>query len=69
MLDYFQMTEALSPEDRQTQAASRDFMEAEASEGVLNWWESGEFPTQLIPKMGEMGFLGANLPTEYGAVA
>lgn len=67
MIDYFQIADALSPEDRQTQAAARDFMDGEAADGVLDWWESGEFPTQLVPKMGEMGFLGANLPTEYGA--
>jgi glutaryl-CoA dehydrogenase len=24
------------------------------------------FPTELIPKMGELGFFGANLPEEYG---
>ena len=67
MLDYFQIAEALSPEDRQTQTVARDFLEAEAADSVLDWWESGEFPKQLVPKMGEMGFLGANLPTEYGA--
>ena len=67
MLDYFQIGEALSPEDRQTQTVARDFLEAEAADDVLDWWESGEFPKHLVSKMGEMGFLGANLPTEYGA--
>lgn len=67
MLDYFQMMDALSTEERQTQTAARDFMNAEAMPGVLDWWESGEFPKRLIPKFGEMGFLGANLPAEYGA--
>lgn len=67
MLDYFQMMDALSTEERQTQTAARDFMDAEAMPGVLDWWESGEFPKHLIPKFGEMGFLGANLPAEYGA--
>ena len=67
MLDYFQIGEALSAEDRQTQTVARDFLEAEAADDVLDWWEDGEFPEKLIPKFGEMGFLGANLPTEYGA--
>lgn len=67
MLDYFQMMDALSTEERQTQTAARDFMDAEAMPGVLDWWEDGEFPKRLIPKFGEMGFLGANLPAEYGA--
>ena len=67
MLDYYRMMDALSPEDKQTQAVARDFMEAEAEPDILDWWEGGEFPKQMIPKFGEMGFLGANLPTEYGA--
>ena len=67
MLDYYQMADALSPEDKQTQTVARDFMEAEAADGVLDWWESGEFPKHLVAKFGEMGFLGANLPVEYGA--
>ncbi|MCY3543433.1 MAG: acyl-CoA dehydrogenase family protein [Chloroflexi bacterium] len=67
MLDYYQIADALSPEDKQTQMVARDFMEAEAAAGVLDWWESGEFPKHLVSKFGEMGFLGANLPVEYGA--
>lgn len=67
MLDYYQILDMLSPEDRQTQSVVRNFMEAEAAPGILDWWEAGEFPQHLIPKLGEMGFLGANLPTEYGA--
>ena len=67
MLDYFQINDILSPEDRQTQTVARDFMESEVAGSVLDWWESGEFPKQLVPKLGEMGFLGANLPAEYGA--
>ncbi len=67
MLDYFQINEVLAPEDRQTQTVARDFLESETADSVLDWWESGEFPKELVPKMGEMGFLGANLPTEYGA--
>lgn len=67
MLDYFQMMDALSTEERQTQSTARDFMDAEAMPGVLYWWEDGEFPKHLIRRFGEMGFLGANLPAEYGA--
>ena len=58
MLDYYQMADALSPEDKQTQTVAREFMEAEAADGVLDWWESGEFPKHLVAKFGEMGFLG-----------
>ena len=65
MLDYFQVLDALSPEDRQVQSAARDFVEAEVKPRIRDWWEDGVFPRELVPKLGEMGFLGANLPQEY----
>ena len=67
MLDYYRILELASPEERQVQTAAREFLEAEALPGIGDWWESGEFPTHMVPKLGEMGFLGANLPREYGS--
>ncbi|MCI0438663.1 MAG: acyl-CoA dehydrogenase family protein, partial [Chloroflexi bacterium] len=68
MLDYYQTLEDLfTSEERQVQAAARDFLDAEVASNILEWWESGVFPRHLIPGLGEMGFLGANLPREYGA--
>ena len=67
MLDYFQVLDALSTEDRQVQTAARDFMEAEVRPHIVQWWEDGVFPRDMVNKLGEMGFLGANLPKEYGA--
>ena len=66
MLDYYQVMDMVGDEERQARAAAREFMDAEALPGIMDWWERGEFPTALIPRMGEMGFLGANLPAEYG---
>ncbi len=66
MLDYYQVADMLTAEERQTQAVAREFMDAEALPGVTDWWEDGEFPTELVPRLGEMGFLGANLPAKYG---
>ena len=57
----------LSVGERQVQATARDFLEAEAMPDIADWWERGEFPGHLVPKLGDMGYLGANLPTEYGA--
>ncbi len=67
MLDYYQSLELFTPEERAIQAAARKFLEAEAMPHIREWWEAGEFPTQLIKPFGEMGFLGSNLPEEYGA--
>ena len=66
MLDYYNVTELLSTEDRQIQNSARDYLDSEVMPGVKDWWESGEFPKHLVPEFGEMGFLGSNLPAEYG---
>ena len=67
MLDYSDVLGMLSDEDRQVQATARDFLEAEAMYDIADWWERGEFPAHLVPKLAEMGYLGANLPIEYGS--
>ena len=66
MLDYYSILDLVSPEERQIQTGAREFLEAEALPGIVEWWEAGEFPEYIVPKLGEMGFLGANLPKEYG---
>ena len=67
MLDYMDVQELLSDEERQVQSGARDFLEAEVQPDINDWWERGEFPRHLVPRLGEMGYLGANLPREYGA--
>ncbi len=67
MLDYFDVLGMLSTDERQVQSSARDFLEAEVRPGISEQWEKGEFPRELVSKLGEMGYLGANLPREYGA--
>ncbi len=67
MLDFYRVQELFTEEERAVQQAARRFLEAEALPQIRTWWEAGTFPTHLIPKFGAMGFLGANLPAEYGA--
>jgi glutaryl-CoA dehydrogenase len=67
MLDYSDVLGMLSDDERQVQATARDFLDAEAMPDNADWWERGEFPRHLVPRLGEMGYLGANLPVEYGA--
>ena len=67
MLDYYRVSDLFSDEDRQVQTVAREFLESEVAPDISDWWERGEFPQHLIPRLGEMGYLGANLPREYGA--
>lgn len=67
MLDYYNVLDMLGDEEKQVQATAREFLDSEAAPDIADYWERGEFPRHLVPKLGEMGYFGANLPTEYGA--
>jgi glutaryl-CoA dehydrogenase len=65
-LDYLDLAALLSPDEREVQRATRRFLEAEAMPGIRQAWERGRFPRELVPRFGEQGLLGANLPAELG---
>ncbi|WP_134774887.1 acyl-CoA dehydrogenase family protein [Ornithinimicrobium flavum] len=44
----------------------RDFAEAEVAPHVEQWDREAHFPTDLVPKMGELGLFGLNAPEEFG---
>ena len=46
--------------------AARDFAQNEIAPIAAEFDESGEFPIETIKKMGEMGFMGIEVPEEYG---
>ncbi len=60
MLDYFDMESTLSQEERLLVDSARSFVEGEVDD-IGQHWIDGTFPTDLIPKMGEMGFYAPNL--------
>ncbi len=66
MLDFYALEDLLTPEEREIAKAARRFLEKEALPYIRGWWEEGVFPTHLIPRFAEMGFLGPTLPPEYG---
>ena len=66
MLDYYNVQDLLSSEERQTRAAARKFLDAEVLPHIREWFEEGTLPETLAGSFGEMGFFGPNLPAEYG---
>ena len=44
----------------------REFAEAEVAPHVETWDKESHFPTELVPKMGELGLFGLNAPEEFG---
>ena len=66
MLDYYNVLDLMTSVDRQVQQSAREFLDSEMRSRVSEWWENGDFPGNLPTQLGEMGFLGSNLPAEYG---
>jgi alkylation response protein AidB-like acyl-CoA dehydrogenase len=56
----------LSEEHKMIRDAARDFAQKEIVPIAAEFDESGEFPRATIKKMGEMGFMGIEIPEQYG---
>ena len=56
----------LSDEHRMIRDTARDFARTAIAPIAAQFDESGEFPHETIKKMGEMGFMGIEVPEEYG---
>jgi alkylation response protein AidB-like acyl-CoA dehydrogenase len=56
----------LTDEHESIRQAARNFAQKELSPVAAEFDESGEFPSETIRKMGEMGFMGIEVPEEYG---
>ncbi len=56
----------LSDEQLEMRRTLRDFAEREIIPNAPDWDETSTFPTDVINKLGELGFLGVIFPPEYG---
>lgn len=63
--DYMGFEELLNDEQRMVQQTVRDFVAKEVEPKIVKAYRTEDFPTELIPKLGELGLLGSNL-TSYG---
>src|SRR5438034_1245846 len=60
-VDYYEIEDLLSEEERMVRDAVRDWVEAEFLPVVPAHHRAGTFPVQLIPELGERGVFGATL--------
>lgn len=65
MLDYLNMEEALSSEDRLVRDTARAFVDDVLTPDVDEYWLDDTFPRDLMEEMGELGFFAPNL-SGYG---
>lgn len=56
----------LTEDQAMIQAAAREFAQNEIAPVAAEFDASGSFPTETIRKAGELGFMGIEVPQEYG---
>lgn len=59
-LDYLDLASELTEEERILKETVRTFVDKEVMPKIEHHFEAGTFPTEVIPKLGEMGLLGSN---------
>jgi alkylation response protein AidB-like acyl-CoA dehydrogenase len=58
----------LSDEQRMVRDMARDFAQREIAPIAAHYDETGEFPHETVMNMGAQGFMGIEVPEEYGGV-
>lgn len=59
--DFLDIDSQLSDEEKLVRSTARRFVSEQVQPLIREAFASATFPTQIIPALGEMGFLGANL--------
>jgi glutaryl-CoA dehydrogenase len=60
-LDLYELDPLLSDEERMVRQTVREFVDAELLPVIREAWEEGKLPKSLVPKIAEMGLLGATI--------
>ncbi|MCP4245904.1 MAG: acyl-CoA dehydrogenase [bacterium] len=77
-VDFFCLDALLTEEQRMIAATVRSFVDEQVLPIIEGHYREGTFPTELIPQLGELGMLGANLdgygctdlgPVGYGLIS
>ena len=67
--DYYNISDELSEEELLIQQTANEFVHKEFLPLINEHYEAGTFPKELIPKLGDLGFLGSALPVESGGAS
>jgi glutaryl-CoA dehydrogenase len=65
-VDCYDVDSLLSEEERAVRETIRRWVDDAVMPVIAEHYLAGKFPIDLIPQLGELGALGANLPAEYG---
>ena len=64
--DFYNITDLLTEEELLIQQTAYDFVQTEFMPVINEHYENSTFPMELVPKLGELGFLGSALPETSG---
>ncbi|MCB9932285.1 MAG: acyl-CoA dehydrogenase family protein [Planctomycetes bacterium] len=64
--DFFNLDDMLNEDEKNVRDTVREFVDDNVMPVIEEHYEKGSFPTEIIPKLGELGVLGASLPEQYG---
>ena len=64
--DFYNITDLLTEEELLIQHTAHDFVQTEFMPVINEHYENSTFPMELVPKLGELGFMGSSLPEESG---
>lgn len=65
-MDFLGISEHFTEEEMMVQKMANEFVSKEVMPIIEENYKKGTFPKELISKISKQGFLGCNLPTEYG---
>ena len=64
--DFFNITELLTEEELLIQETANNFVQKEFMPLINEHYEKGTFPMEIVPLLGELGFMGSSLPETSG---
>ncbi|XP_072977291.1 acyl-coenzyme A oxidase 4, peroxisomal-like isoform X2 [Typha angustifolia] len=59
--DYYRIDDLLNSDERALRRKVREFMEKEVAPIMAVYWEKGEFPFHIIPKLADLGVAGGTI--------
>jgi glutaryl-CoA dehydrogenase len=65
-LDYMNLESEYSEDERMVRDAVRSWVSERFIPIVMEHYEAGTFPKEVIPELAELGVFGCNLPEKYG---
>ena len=65
-LDFYDLDDQFSEDELMIRDTLRSWVTERFMPLIMDHFEAGTFPMELVPELGELGVFGSNLPEEYG---